>query len=337
MGIKHRFSRRQFLRIIAVSGTAGVALKLGLEFASGADAVSATRLLMGTVVNLTIVGASRSEASQAMAASLDRMALLEGVLSRFKLDSQLSRLNRNGELTGADASLLDLLVLSNRLYKQSGGAFDISVKPLLDLYTQAREHGAGIPTEASIHAALELVDAQQISVEADRIQFGKPGMAISLDGIAKGYIVDQGIAELERLGFGNIMVEAGGDLSAAGERAPGQAWRVGLQAPRDELAHLMVRFEVHDGAVATSGDYMQAFTEDLQHHHILDPRTGRSSSWLASVTVASPTTVLADALATTLMVLEPERGLALLESFPGCEAYLVTKDLEVIKSSGFEV
>jgi len=94
---------------------------------------------------------------------------------------------------------------------------------------------------------------------------------------------------------------------------------------------------VQNNAVATSGDYMQAFSPDFSLHHIISPHTGYSSSWLASVTVTSPAAVLADALATTLMVVGPESGLKLLERFPGCEAYLVTKDLEVIRSSGFGV
>jgi thiamine biosynthesis lipoprotein len=326
--------RRDFIKILAFGGATGVALKLGLGTFSSSDAYSETRLLMGTVVNLTIVGTNQREASQAISACLDSMARLEGVLSQFRPDSQLARLNRDGELVGADSSLLKLLSLSNQLYQQTGGAFDISVKPLLDLYNKAQAQDRGLPTEADIKTVLRLVDASQIQIEAEYIQFGKAGMAISLDGIAKGYIVDQGIDELKRLGYGNILVEAGGDLSAGGERVQGQPWRVGLQAPREDLAHLMAKLEVRDQSVATSGDYMQAFTEDFQHHHILDPRTGISSPELASATIVTASGALADGLATAAMVMGLDESLALIEKLEGIEAYLVTKTMREYKTSG---
>ncbi len=99
----------------------------------------------------------------------------------------------------------------------------------------------------------------------------------------------------------------------------------------------MVTFNVRDQAVATSGDYMESFTPDFQAHHIVDPRKGYSAPMLASATVKAPTATIADALATTLMIMDPEEGLSVVKSFPECEAMLVTKGLKVISTSGFEV
>jgi thiamine biosynthesis lipoprotein len=137
-------------------------------------------------------------------------------------------------------------------------------------------------------------------------------------------------------GFGDVIVEAGGDLVAGGVRGDGTPWRIGIRAPRPGLA-LTARFEAANRAVATSGDYMQPFTDDYSQHHILDPRRGYSSPELASATVAAPTAALADALATLTMVLGPRRGRALIEDLPDCEAYFIAKDLEVTRTSGFTV
>jgi thiamine biosynthesis lipoprotein len=334
---KTKPSRRDFIKICAIGSAATLAVKLGWESFSGLEAYSETRLLMGTVVNITIVGSSRHEASQAIVACLDRMASLEGVLSRFYSDSQLSHLNRDGTLSNASSALVEVLDHARRVSELSDGAFDITIKPLVDMYQLAAGEEKGLPTPEVIAETLKLVDYRQVEVVQDRVQLGTPGMAITLDGIAKGYIVDEGVAVLHEKGFSNVLVEAGGDLLASGEGRSGDAWQIGIASPRNTQPGLLARISVQNNAVATSGDYMQAFSPDFSLHHIISPHTGYSSSWLASVTVTSPAAVLADALATTLMVVGPESGLKLLERFPGCEAYLVTKDLEVIRSSGFGV
>jgi thiamine biosynthesis lipoprotein len=113
-------------------------------------------------------------------------------------------------------------------------------------------------------------------------------------------------------------------------------WRVGIRRPRPGVA-LQARFEASNRAVATSGDYMQPFTTDYAQHHILDPRTGYSAPELASSTVSAPNAVTADALATLTMVLGPRRGRDLIEALPDCEAYFVSKNLDVTRTSGFEV
>ncbi len=190
---------------------------------------------------------------------------------------------------------------------------------------------------ARMAEVLALVGYQNLALDGARIAFARPGMQITLDGIAKGYIVDAGVAALQARGFENVMVEAGGDLMAAGEKTPRSLWQIGIQSPRFEKPGLLASFAVQNQAVATSGDYHQAFTPDLTLHHILDPLTGVSAPQLASATVLAASGAQADAMATALMVMEVEAGLALVESLPGIEAYLVTKGLEEIQSTGFQV
>ena len=159
-------------------------------------------------------------------------------------------------------------------------------------------------------------------------------MSITLDGIAKSFIVDEGVAALQGFGFANVMVEAGGNLMALGEKAARSPWKIGLQAHRAEMGSLLATFSVQNQALATSGDYVQVFTSDFAHHHIIDPRTGYSSVELASVSVTAPMVAMADGWATAVMVMG-KAGLDLVEKLSACEAYAVTKDFVVIKTSGF--
>jgi len=326
---KAPISRRKFLRIIAAAGIAGWTLHWG--WLREETRVTETRLLMGTIVNLTIVGEDQDAARAAVRAALERMTNLESILSHYMPQSQLSLLNRDGRLSSADNSLLELVKQAHTLSVLADGAYDVTIKPLVDLYQACHARGA-LPDESAIRKTLEYVDYRQIRIEGNNISFGRPGMQISLDSIAKGYIVDAGVAALKQFGFTNVLVEAGGDLRADGQGAVGP-WKIGVQSPRPEQLQLDTRFNLRDQAMATSGDYQQFFVPNFTQHHILDPRQGHSPSELASATVIAPTAALADALATTLMVLGPRDGLSLIEQMPDCYAYLVTKDLQVIKSA----
>ena len=324
--------RRQFLRIIGVGALAGVAVKSGLEIAQSAEIIHETRLLMGTVVNLTLVTHDAQAGRAAAAACLDEMAGLETIMSRHRPDSQLSLLNQQGAITAPDPRLVSLLQESVRLSSLTGGAFDMTIKPVVDLYQSAQGE---LPTEEAVQASLALVDYRNVEITPTRIALGSAGMGLTLDGIAKGYIVDQGVAILRRHGFTNTMVEAGGDLAVTGEKSAAQPWQIGIQAPRQTGSNLLATFSVHNQAVATSGDYMQAFTADMAEHHILDPRTGHSTPAVASATVLAESGAVADALATALLVMDVNSGLSVVESLAGCEAYVVAKNLTVAQSAGF--
>ena len=160
-------------------------------------------------------------------------------------------------------------------------------------------------------------------------------MGVSLDGIGKGYIVDRGVDQLKDYGFNNVYVEAGGDLMVSGQKSDDTPWRIGIRNPRPEQKKELVTLKVSDKAIATSGDYFQAFSPDLKHHHIIDPRSGFSPPELASCTVTAPNVALADGLATAAMVLGKDAALDLLEPMQGCEAYMVTKELKQYNTTGF--
>jgi len=329
-------SRRQVLKIIALGGTGSLALGYGL-FRRSAVSVSRSRLLMGTVVNLTIVGDDREACEAAVDATLERMARLESELSRYIPESNLSRLNATGRLDDSPDSLLELLDLAGEIHAHGEGAFDVTVQPVLDLYRDRLTAHQQLPSAGDVEQTLERVNQRSIVVDDRTVRFSTADMAITLDGIGKGYIVDHGVAVLKQRGFPNVLVEAGGDLVASGRKASHEPWRIGIRHPRAGSTRLEARLDAQDVAVATSGDYMQPFTPDFRQHHILDPRTGYSSQGLASSTVMAPTAVMADGLATLTMVLDVRRSLELLESLPDCEGYFVSKWLDVSKTSGFPV
>ena len=325
-------TRRTFLQILAVAGAAGAVYRFGLSGDSGRDqVVRQSRSLMGTEINLIVCGPDQDGCNRAAQATFDRIASLSSVFSRHDPASELSALNRQGELATLSAELAEVLDLAATISRASDGAFDITVLPLLQLYGRDT-----LPDEEQVAACLQRVDYRRLERRGDGMALSLPGMGITLDGIAKGYIVDQGVATLRSLGFSNVYVEAGGDLMVSGNKPGGQPWRIGVRQPRARIDEPMTVLSIATPlAVATSGDYMQAFTADLRHHHIIDPRSGRSPARLASATVTAPSVALADGLATAAMVLGPERSLEVLRTFDHCEGLFVDKELRTYRSDDF--
>lgn len=328
---RKRFSRRDFLRIVALGCGAAVLGKVGLDALDQQVITKDSRFLMGTVVTLTLIGGEPPQAQAAIRVCLDRMAELEAVLSRFQPQSQLSKLNQAGFLHDAHPALVSLIRRSMELGQLTGGAFDITVLPVLSLYEA--EPGT-LPSPRQIEQALKLVDYRKLEISGQSIILQQPGMAITLDAIAKGDIVDEGVAVLKQHGFTNVLVEAAGDGMALGQRSVHSPWMIGLQNPRSAMGDLLTTFKIRNEALATSGDYWQTFTPDFINNHILDPLTGHSPLELASASIFAPTAALADSLATSVMVMG-KKGLQLVESFVGCQAFLVTKDLTILKTVGF--
>ena len=331
---KQSLNRKDFLRIVAAAGAAGLTAAWGWDALRSPRAVQETRFLMGTVVNLTVVGEDRQASQDALTSCFNRMEGLESILSRHQPDSQLSLLNERGRLYKPSSALVEVIRAAQLISRETGGKFDITVKPLLDLYQHHQQNYSALPPRAAVRAALGLVDYRMIMLDEHEIQLSREGMALTLDGIAKGYIVDAGVDSLDEHGFTNVLVEAGGDLGAFGQKSPDQPWTIGVRSPRDENQPLLTKLTVRSRSLATSGDYLQSFSPDFRHHHILDPHRGISSPELASASVIAPSALAADAYATALMVMGPGDGSALIERLSDVEALMVTKDLAVRETSG---
>jgi len=330
-----RLNRRRLLQLAVAAAVVGPVAYLGLTRSSGRSVVRYSRPMMGTIVNLTVCGPSEQECQAAIDACLTRMDQLSAMMSTYNPDSPISRLNRDGILTAAPPELIEVFTLSRRISELTGGAFDPTVLPLVKLFREVKRTGE-LPSEEIIKDALRLVDYRNIVIEApNTVRYAKPGIQATLDGIAKGYIVDQGVEMIRRQNIADAYVEAGGDLMTIGRRQDGKPWRIGIRNPRSDDLQKMDAIDLSNRAIATSGDYMQYFTGDKKNHHIINPHTGFSPLRTASSSILAPTVAEADALATATMVLGPEESVALIESLPECEGYFIDKDLKKYQTKGF--
>ncbi|WP_431858416.1 FAD:protein FMN transferase [Azospirillum sp.] len=295
-------TRRRFLTIAAAAGLSGLAPRARAE-----DAVRWAGTALGTEASLTLHGTGRAEAARAIGLCLVELARLERIFSLFRADSTLSRLNRDGRLDSPPAELVEVLEAARRVHALSGGAFDPTVQPLWDLHSRhfatPGADPAG-PDEAAVVAARAAVGMDGLAFSARGIFFSKAGMAVTLNGIAQGYVTDR-IADLLRgQGFRHVLVNIG-ELSALGPRADGTPWRVAVEGPGEDLA-----LDLADRAVATSSGLGTPFDASGRNHHIFDPVTGRSSHEARRVTVVARDATTADALSTALCVLPTERARA---------------------------
>ncbi len=257
---------------------------------------------LGAQASLTILHWDEAEARHLISRALAELARLEAVFSLYRADSALSRLNRDGALSGPPLDLVRLLHTARRWSERTGGAFDVTVQPLWRLYA---EHFAvpgtdpdGPPAQA-ISAARALVDYRALEVETGRIALARPGMAITLNGVAQGYITDR-IADLLRTeGLRNILIDLG-EIQALGEPRTGQLWRIGLANPRN-AGDLLETIKVTDRAVATSAANGTILDPGGRVQHIFNPRSGASGAGYLAATVVARRAADADALSTALL------------------------------------
>lgn len=337
--MKRSVTRRDFLRVTAIGAgvlaVGGIGLKLLLSSSvPELRRYSETRKLLGTLVTITLIDTDESRAASTVGDTFAEIERLSGLLSRHDPESELSRLNSAGRLMGASRELVSVLKRAEHYAELTGGAFDVTVGPLVDLYSAHFARYQSPPDATAVAEAQQLVGYRLLTLKGSDVTLAKPGMGITLDGIAKGYVVDQAVALLKARGMARVLVEAGGDLALRGMREDDNPWRVGIHHPRALTGHYQV-LEQSSGAVATSGDYEAAFTADFRYHHIIDPRTGSSPTGLSSVTVLAGDAASADALSTATLVLGMTEGLNLLERLAGVEALLIDKQMTSRATSGF--
>lgn len=299
------------------------------------------RLLMGTYVQITVVGTGEPARTAAQAV-VDEIQRVENLTS-FHKPSNLTALNELAASrdTEVDPELLKLVRTSLRFARDTGGAFDPTVGPLSRLWNfsgneQRAPDELRVPNDAEIEEALGRVGWNQVVINENHstIRFTGKGMALDLGAIAKGYALDRAAEVLKKRGITAALVNAGGDILAVGEKGPGQPWRVGIQDPRNPRGIVAI-VPLKDRVVVTSGDYERFLIKDgKRYHHLLDPRTGFPAEGLQSVTILAARGVLADALATAVFVLGRDQGMKLVEATPGVEALLIDASGEHIMSSG---
>ena len=291
-------TRRFLLKAMAAAAAVTALPRPVLALAS--SPLTETRLMMGTFVTIKIAGTSPMHAADAAGRAFERMAALENMLTRFDSASPLGQLNATGVLRDAPAALLDVATASARMHGLTQGAFDPTILPLLELLEQSA--GSALSSRDMDEAA-ELVGMSHVRMEGRSIRLTRSGMKMSLDGIAKGYIADEGARTLLSAGVKDFLINAGGDIVARGSKN-GAPWRVAVENPEKyhgNTEYLAIR-TLTNQAMATSGIYENVFDGNGARHHLLNPATGRCAT-LPGASVVAPSAMEADALATALCVL----------------------------------
>lgn len=294
---------------------------------------------MDTYFRLTAPGLTRSQKQ----AVVNELVELDRLFNRFSPESDISRINAQaGQPVPVSDKTMALLSEAQDLAVRTGGYFDPTIGPLADLWQigppsskDGRENWQP-PSPGEVDQARELVDYRGLQLDPARglAKLDKPGMKLDVGGVAKGYAVDVIAELLQSWEIENALIDFGGDFYALGRHPEGRPWKLGIRHPRDPSRVIAV-VEVQDQAVTTSGDYQRyRLYEGQRFSHLLNPFTGYPAQELSSVTILAPTGVLADGLATAVFALGPEKGLALVESWPGVEAVLFDRDLKIQVSSG---
>jgi thiamine biosynthesis lipoprotein len=291
-----------------------------------------TSRAFGTAVSVAAWHTSEFAALEAVDAAFRELALVEELMSIYRPDSQLSRLNNTGVLDKPHPYLVDVLRAAEAMSGRSQGAFDITIQPLWSVFAEARQNGM-LPSAEAIERARKAVDWRRVVVSADRIRLLGSETQITLNGIAQGYAADRAAHALTSRGVLHALIDAG-EIGTIGAKPSGESWSVGVQHPRHDDAYLSL-VKLHGRCLATSGDYATTFSDDFCSHHLFDPRTGRSPAEFASVSVAAASATMADALSTAVFVLGVDKGLDLIESTAGADALVVLKDGRTLATRDF--
>lgn len=291
---------------------------------------------MGTLVTLTVVATDRRVGDRAMQAGFDEVKRLEQLLSTWRSDSELSRVNaESGRLpVKVSQETLDLVVRSLEITQLTQGGFNIALGPAVEAWSVTEQ--AHIPGDHELQQLRPLVDWTNIRIdkEAGTIFLPLEGMRLDVGGIGKGYAADRAVEEMKRAGATGGVVALSGDIKTFGVLPYQNGFSVGIRHPREEGA-LMAILELKDEAISTAGDYERFFERGgVRYHHILDPQTLQPARMCQSVTIVAKEGMVADGLDTGVFVLGPEEGMALVERLPNVEAIIIDNEGTMMVSSG---
>jgi thiamine biosynthesis lipoprotein len=311
------------------------ALLLGSRCAHSAEPhlVRASFSAMGTEVSFAVFTVDDVGGQKAIGDAISEIRRLEAMMTTWRDDSEISRINQNAGIQPVAVSpeTIEVIDAAEQSSKLSGGAFDISFYALKGLWHFDEDREAKIPPLAEIKKRLSLIDYRKIKVDHEKrtVFLEKKGMAINLGGIAKGYAVDRAVAVLKRAGFANAIVQAGGDLMCAGSKA-GQPWTSGIRDPRGARGEVFAVMRLVDHAFSTAGDYERYFVIDgKRYHHIIDPRTGFPAMQSRSVTIYAPNATLADGIDDAIFILGWKKGFEMIDKLEDVGAVVVDGEGQV--------
>lgn len=297
--------------------------------------VQRTETIMGTQVTITVVAPTADQGEAAIEAGMAEVRRFDAMMSLYKDDSEITRVNLAAGKAPVKVSpeMIEAVERAADISRRSGGVFDVTIGPLVVLWQMRLKEGK-VPTDEEIGRIRPLVNFRNIIINKkdSTIFLKRPGMIMDLGGM-KGYIADQVAGLIKRRGITNALIALAGDIWALGHREDGKPWRIGVQHPREKDRTLAV-LELSDRYVCTSGDYERfVIKERKRYHHILDPRTGKPSTGVISVTLVGERGALIDPLAKVPFIVGAEKGLSLIREY-GAEAIIVDDQGKVTSTAG---
>lgn len=306
------FSRRRFIKI-AAAHSAAFAIASPTRLLSSSRAASLRQwkgIVLGAEASIQLNCESERKANRVLNACVSEIQRLETIFSLYDENSSLCQLNKHKQLAHAPAELVELLQFSRSIGETTNGIFDVTILPVITAY---REHFAlndfGLP--AKLKEALSAVDYRNVQISKNKIRLANTRASITLNGVAQGYITDKIATLLREEGFGHTLIDLG-EKRALDSHPSGRDWQLGLA--NSFGVHEVA--ELNNQALSSSGGYGTTFDPSGKHHHLLDPRTGRSVNHHASVHVVAASATLADALSTTLATCRREEAKSIEQRFP---------------------
>ncbi|MCR4321002.1 MAG: FAD:protein FMN transferase [Candidatus Brocadiaceae bacterium] len=306
----------------------------GKESISDIKLLKQTRMVMGTFAEVSIYSNDENTAGKAIEESLDEMERMDRIMSNYKKESELSRLNKKAVKSPVpcNGELLDVIEQSQYYSELSGGAFDITVSPIVALWGFFREKG-NMPPDKEIERLLPAVSYKNIVINKSNnpkkpatIFLKNTQTQIDLGAIGKGYAVDKALEIIRKYGINNGCINLGGNIYVLGTPPGKNAWKIGVQHPRDGN-EILGYLELRNEATATSGDYERFFEFDgKRYSHIINPQTGRPVSGTLATTIVAPAGTAVDALSTIVFVLGHEKGMELIKKIPNADAMIAYED-----------
>ena len=299
--------------------------------------------VMGTLAEAEIFGESEEDACRTAKDVLEIFRQVDVIFSTYKPESPVSLLNRHSPraLTPAPAPLVNLVLEAERYSRLSGGAFDVTIWPLIQLWGfQENRADRRPPTKRRVRKTSDRIGFQRVAVDKQEnsLAFSRGGMGFDFGGIAKGYALDLAAEMLSSRGVEQALVDLGRSFFCRGWQSDGEGWILGIQHPT-EPDSMIDTIRVADQFVSSSGNYERYLIWDgVRYGHILDPKTGWPAKKSLSTTVIAPQGTASDALSTAVFVLGPRKGLKLLESIPDVEGIIYYEKrgaLRSVETSGF--
>jgi len=327
---KHlKLPRRRMITLIAAGMAACAVPRVPLAW--GMASVGAKKhhwqgFALGAEVSLQLYHDDELAAQRIIKKAIRLMRDMEKLFSLYDHSSLLCHLNRTGVLHHPPADFRNLIKASCDISQQTEGAFDITVQPLWQYYRS--KYAAEVKDSRDFDEMYHLVGYEKISLSPDRIFFNQAGMAVTLNGIAQGYVTDRVADYLKSEGMTSVLVDMG-EYRALGPQGDMSPWRIGLADPRN-LGDISRILDITEGAVATSAGSGDIFDASGKHHHLFDPKTGKSANRYLSVTVLSPEATIADALSTAFYAMPMTEIKKCLKKIPHTSAIVTLRDGKVV-------